>query len=164
MKKSIFIRGLATLSVCALALPVIASLKNPVERPLKASGTVIAIVVDAATGDFVLDESSGSSVGVSTHTGAFYLKGSGNAWTGEWVATLMAANGDQVHGVSVPAAPVPGVELGFNFTGGKGRFEGASGGFTYVISDLSIVPNLDDPTGMTVILSYTWVGIGTITY
>jgi hypothetical protein len=163
MKKSEFIRGLAALAVCALALPVIASLKHPVERPLKASGAVITIV-DAVTGEFVVDETSGSSVGVSTHIGRFTAEGSGNAWTGDWSLTMTAANGDQICGNAVPAPPAPGVPLEFRFTSGTGRFEGISGEMTYVISNLSIVPNPDDPTGMTVILSYTWVGTGTVTY
>jgi hypothetical protein len=163
MKKPVFIRGLITLAVCALALPMMASLKNPVERPLKAGGAVIAIV-NAVTGEFVIDETSGSSVGLSTHTGLFTATGSGNAWTGDWGLTVTAANGDQLSGRSVPGAPVPGVPLEFHFTSGTGRFAGAFGEMTYVISDLSIVPNPDDPTGMTVILSYTWEGTGTITY
>jgi hypothetical protein len=163
MKKSVFIRGLATLAVCALALPVIASSKHPVERPLKAIGTVITIV-NAVTGDFVIDETSGSSVGVATHTGPFTATGSGNAWTGDWSLTMTAPNGDQMSGRSVPGAPASGVPLEFRFTSGTGRFAGAYGVMMYVISDLSIVPNHDDPMGMTVILSYTWVGTGTITY
>jgi hypothetical protein len=162
MKKSVFIRGLATLAVCSLALPVIASLKQPVERPLKASGSVVAIV--NPDGSFVTDETSGSSVGRSTLTGPFTATGSGNAWTGDWSLTMTTPNGDQVFGRSVPGAPAPGVPLEFRFTGGTGRFEGAYGEMTYLISDLSIVPNLDDPTGTTVILSYTWEGTGTITY
>jgi hypothetical protein len=77
---------------------------------------------------------------------------------------MTAPNGDQIYGRSVPGAPAPGVPLEFRFSGGTGRFESAYGKMTYVISDLSIVPNPDDPTGMTVILSYSWVGIGTISY
>jgi hypothetical protein len=135
MKKSVFIRGLATLAVCALALPVVASLKNPVERPLKASGFAVAIV-DAVTGEFVTDETTGSSVGMSTHTGPFTATGSGNAWTGDWSLTMTTPYGDQISGRSVPGAPAPGVPLEFRFTSGTGRFEGAFGVMTYGIRSI----------------------------
>ena len=134
MKKSIFIRGLAILAVCALAFSAIASLKNQVERPLKASGFVVAIV--NPDGSFVIDEATGSSVGLSTHTGPFTATASGNAWTGDWSLTMTAANGDQISGRSVPGAPAPGVPLEFRFTSGTGRFEGAFGVMTYGIRSI----------------------------
>jgi hypothetical protein len=155
MKKSVFIRGLATLAVCALALPVIASLKNPVERPFKIAGQVTTVI--QLDGSFAFDASSGSSVGISSHTGRFTAAGAGNAFTGEFILTAISANGDQISGYSVP-----GETLGFRFASGTGRFEGVSGGFTYVTSVPSIVPNPDG--SHTLIVSYTYTGTGTITY
>jgi hypothetical protein len=155
MRKSIFICAFAVLVACALVLPVVGSSKNSVERPLKCSGSVNTVV--AYDGSFAFDNSSGSSVGVATHVGSFTAAASGNAFTGVWTLTLTAANGDQISGVAVPGDP-----LGFVFTGGTGRFAGVSGGFTYVTSVPSLVPNPDGSA--TMILSYTYTGTGTVTY
>lgn len=150
-----FIRGLAALAVCALALPVIGSMKNPVERPFKIVGQVSTVM--HYDGSFAFDASSGSSVGISSHWGRSTAGGSGNAFTGVFILTAITANGDQVSGESVPGDP-----LGFRFTSGTGRFEGVSGGFTYVTSVPSIIANPDGSD--TLIISYTYEGTGTITY
>ena len=156
MKKSIFIRGLAAVAVCALALPVIGSMKNPVERPVKVSGQVSTVI--QLDGSFAFDASSGCSIGISSHAGRFTAAGWGNAFTGVWFLTATAANGDQLSGYHVPGSSPDE----FRYTSGTGRFEGVSGGFTYVTSVPSLVPNPDGSA--TMIISYTYTGTGTITY
>lgn len=151
-----FIRGLAALAVCALALPMIGSLKNPVERPFKIAGHVSTVM--QYDGSFAFDASSGSSVGEATHTGPFTASGSGNAFTGVWILTATADNGDQLSGYHVPGSSPDA----FRFTSGTGRFAGVSGGFTYVTSVPSIIPNPDGSA--TLIISYSYAGTGTITY
>jgi len=96
MTKSTFIRAFAALVACALVLPVVGSSKNPVERPLKCSGSVNTVV--AYDGSFAFDNSSGSSVAVAAPVGSLTAAASGNAFTGVWTLTLTAANGDQISG------------------------------------------------------------------
>jgi len=64
-----------------------------------------------------------------------------------------AANGDQLS--------FDEVGNGVMFSGGTGRFLGATGGFTYLAEIISIV---DDPVANTRTIRYRWKGTGTIKY
>jgi hypothetical protein len=156
MKKSTLVQWGITLAVCALVFPVIGSSKTPVERPVKISGQVSTVI--QLDGSFAFDASSGCSVGISSHTGRFTAAGWGNAFTGVWFLTATSANGDQISGCHVPGSSPDE----FRYTSGTGRFEGVSGGFTYVTSVPSLVPNPDGSA--TMIISYTYAGTGTISY
>ena len=162
MKNSMLIRGLAALAVCALVLPVVGSLKNPVERPFKATG-IFTSVSDAtgAAGTFL-------TVGTATHLGKFVGQGTyevtGVSSDGLKVfmhvaATWTAANGDTidlyiadwVNDYSV----TPPIATGFaNIIGGTGRFANASGSYVANISPADAAP------GVTQI----WTAEGTISY
>jgi hypothetical protein len=154
MKKSML--GLAALAVCAVALPVIGSMKNPVERPFKIAGHVSGVI--QADGSFAFDASSGSSEGIASNCGCFKAGASGNLFTGVWTLTAISANGDQISGYHVLGSSPDE----FRFTSGTGRFEGVSGGFTYVVSNFLLIPNPDGSA--TYLNSYDYTGTGTITY
>jgi len=163
MKKSIFIRGLAALVACALVLPAIGSLKNPVERPFKGS----AVVTKATTNPGGLSGTF-EIVGTATHLGKFVSNVSyqvtGGSPDGSKVfvhlwGNFTAANGDTVelefpnwvldHSVTPPTST--GVA---NITGGTGRFANASGSYVANISPADAAP------GVTQI----WTAEGTISY
>ncbi len=156
MKNSKLIRGLAALAVCALVLPAIGSSKYPVKRPLKAVGHAV-LLVDPLTGDVVSGGAVSSNWGVASHAGLFANEVSGNLVTG-LNGTITAANGDQIDWV----APDP---ITISFVGGTGRFEGVSGELTAVIGDDYSEELVTNPDGtMTLIISYTYTGTGTVTY
>ena len=156
MRKSMLIRGLAALATCALVLPAIGSLKHPVERPFMGVGHCV-LLVDPITGNVVSGGSVSSNWGVATHVGRFENEVSGNMLMG-LSGTLTAANGDQIDWVA--ADPVT-----ISCVGGTGRFEGVSGGFTAVIADDYSEELVTNPDGtMTLIISYSYTGTGTITY
>ena len=143
MKKSIFIRGLAALAVCALVLPVVGSLKNPVERPFNANGASVM----NPDGTFLI-------VGTATHLGKFVGQGTyevtGVSSDGLKVfmhvaATWTAANGDTimleilnwVNDYSVTPPIATGLA---NIIGGTGRFANASGSLFSDISPVNVSP------------------------
>jgi len=139
MKKSILIRCLTALAVCALVLPVVGSAKHPVKRPFNAAGifTMATDLNDPSSGTFEV-------VGNATHLGKFVFPGDwqivGATDTGLvtfhiW-GTYTAANGDTIK-VDCPdwvtqydangnAVTSTGV---VNIIGGTGRFANASGSY-----------------------------------
>jgi len=133
MRKSIFIRGLAALVACALVLPVVGSLKNPVERPLKMSGIVTEIIINADDGSGTMEV-----VGTATHLGKFVCRAD---WTVNSDGTLhllayfTAANGDTLQAEFPAAAPLFGDAT---ITGGTGRFANASGSYGASISGANL--------------------------
>jgi hypothetical protein len=128
MKNSNLIRGLAALAVCALVLPVVGSLKNPVTRPLKMSGIVTEVYWDSDySGDMVV-------VGTATHLGKFesyaYWEPNSDGSLYVW-ATFTAANGDTLD-AEFPA--FVGLSGEATITGGTGRFAHASGSYVATFS------------------------------
>jgi hypothetical protein len=96
------------------------------------------------SGGFTIEET-----GIGTHLGNFSLVGETDPDGILWF-TLTAANGDQVVGFLLDAAEdLAWVELVIN--GGSGRFEGATGHITGIVT-------MDWSTG-----NYTAVGTGSIT-
>lgn len=159
MKKSIFIRGLFTLVVCALALPVIGSLKNPVERPFKLWNDFTMVNYTPFPSVAVLE-----GTGWATHLGSVTSKGELVRYVEPGVAlfrgTFTSANGDEVFW---DAYVTPGVSYTVYFTGGTGRFQNASGRcdavYTYRIMDpYPPVPGTD------VLVTFGSEGTGTIKY
>lgn len=152
MKHTNAVRGLAVLAVCAFALTTVASLENPVQRPLKVvgSGTVI---VDLSTGEYLGGGSVSEHGGRGTHLGLFTNEVSGNIYTGGGVSTTTVASGDELFWEDTGPNEIA-------FIGGTGRFEGCTGGFTLVYSNEVIT----FPDENTMIYSFTYVGTGTITY
>ena len=149
MRKRIFIRGLAALAGCALVLPLVGSSKNPVERPFEVRGDS-TWVVSLPSGDAVGYES-----GEGTHIGSYTNQASGNWWAFEFSGTVTAANGDQFFWV------LPGSSFYVEFAGGTGRFENLAGGFNVVANSEPIVTF---PDADTMIVTYTYKGVGTVTY
>ena len=153
MKKSTLAQWVTTLAVCALVLPALASLDNPVTRPVKIHGNM-TIVLNPRTGSAQFTD-----WGESTHTGLYTNSGWGvmNA-AGQYIAgagTVVAANGDTIDYVM---GPTPNM---VTYIGGTGRFQGVTGGF--VATGTSRTPFVPNPDG-TVTFKSTWVGFGEITY
>lgn len=126
--------------------------KNQVPRPFKIRACSTA-VVNAATGSY---EARGH--GVATHLGRYIVQGwgiwGGGAGGGAGHGVFTAANGDRLYYEDTPAQ--------VTFTGGTGRFQGASGGFTFVVEPVG--PPIVDPVAGTITMSFRWKGRGTITY
>ncbi len=140
------------LAVCAVALAAVASVKNPVTRPVKVEGYV-TYVIDLATGELHSGGPTAPNGGVATLTGLFSNVVSGNFNTGDITGTVTAANGDQIFWRETGPNTV-------TFTGGTGRFEGLAGGFTFVTSNDTV----SFPDANTMVISNTYVGTGTATY
>src|SRR3954467_5706579 len=107
--------AIITLAVCLLARPAMASLDNPVTRPLKVEEGHLTIVVDPVTGAYHFTD-----WGSATHTGRFTNTGSGvvNLATGEFLSgtgVVVAANGDTINW-KIGTTPNTVV-----YTGGTGR-------------------------------------------
>jgi len=145
-----------------LLLAVSASQKNPVTRPHKGVGqfhVVINVGNPPGSGDLSF---VATGVGTGTHTGKFqsYLEGLvtltdyGPVPT-SGTGTITAANGDQLFMEVEPS----GSDL---ITGGKGRFNGATGHFTATNIGDPVVA-YDQATG-TLTVDATQVIEGTITY
>ena len=141
---------LSAFGLCALLLPMTVGAKNQVARPLtiRCTGTT-----DLVTGAAFM-------WGVATHSGVFtneaQLTGPSSAR-----GRLVGANGDEVHwDATFTNTPISSNEwltqLTVTVTGGTGRFEGASGGFT-----AEYVETIDWDTLTT---TYSFTGTGTITY
>jgi hypothetical protein len=149
--------GTLTLVACLLVLPAWASLKNPVTRPVKVDGH-LTITVDPGTGAYTFTD-----LGTATHTGRYTNSGSAGAGgldlvTGEFLSgsgVVIAANGDTADWV---IGTVPNTVV---YTGGTGRFEGVTGGFTATVTSENLLSVNPDGT-VTVAITYT--GSGTITY
>ncbi len=135
--------------VCSLALAAVGSAESPVPRPVKLAGHV-TVTVDLSDGTCQFQE-----WGEATGLGCYTNEGSGTDYgaVGSGVAT--GANGDQVFW------RMPGSEWHTEITGGTGRFAGITGGFNQVWqSDPEI--NLLDAN--TMVVTYTYTGIGTVIY
>ena len=162
MKKHALIPGIATLAVCALALTTLGSAKKPVEKPFKCQ-TVNTWVIDLASMDI---ETGIAPVtlhvdGEATHLGRITADGSGlwNVYAGWYVSASgvgTAANGDQI------SMKIPGATYVLEFTGGTGRFENVSGGFS-PITIISVTPELSED-GSTLTITISAKGEGSITY
>ena len=146
--------GIVALAVCFLVRPAVASLDNPVTRPLIVVEGHLTIVVNPATGAYEF-----ADWGWATHTGLFTNSGSGvlNLATGQFLSgtgQVFAANGDTLDWtIGAPNTVV--------YTGGTGRFQAVTGGFLAVITSETLLhPNPDG----TVTLAITYDGSGTITY
>lgn len=127
------------------------SAKNPVTRPfqVKAQFTIL----DAA-GEYpitILDRGEATAFGSFVDVGKYAINPDG-AVIG--IGIIYAANGDQIFWRHMEGTNV------VEFTGGTGRFQGASGSFAFTMS----TPALElGPEGtMTMIFAYQ--GEGTITY
>jgi len=146
--------GLIAVAICLLARPAIAG-ENRVTRPVRVIEGHMTITVDPVTGAFVFTDSVWA-----THTGLATNSGSGfvNLATGEFLSgtgVVVAANGDTL---SWKIGTVPNTVV---YTGGTGRFEGATGGFPAVIT--SVTPLSANPDG-TLTLAITYEGSGSVTY
>lgn len=145
--------GIAAIAVCALGLPAVASLKNPVTRPVKVSGNM-TLIVNPLNGAYQLTD-----WGQASHAGRYSDTATGvmNLLTGQFLSgqgTIVAANGDAIDWqVGAPNEVV--------YTGGTGRFQGITGGFPAVIT--SQTPPVVNPDG-TWTLGLTYTGSGEITY
>ena len=143
---------LLTLSACVAGLSALGSLKNPVTRPNNAHGH-FTVVVSLADGSFVASEQ-----GQATHSGQYITHFEGQmdlvTFNTIWMEGYVeAANGDRVFAEMTPQGGV--------ITGGTGRFEGATGSFTMVTTDVVVVV---DPIAGTMTMTGTDTMEGTITY
>lgn len=140
------------LALCALLVPMTASAKHQVTRPFKIQGDV-TVVISLLDGSF-----TGTETGEATHIGRYSSEGEGsfdlNTMNGTEIGVLTAANGDNL---SWTEAISPG-NIDRTFTGGTGRFENASGGFSTAITPDVVV---DFPF---VIVTFRYRATGTITY
>ena len=140
--------AILVLALCALLLPSTLIAKKLVERPFKVKGHT-TVRVNLSNGDWVSED-----WGEGTHIGRFTNEGSGRTVDGVPSGSVIvtAANGDQLFCHVGPPGTV-------TFTGGTGRFEGATGGFITVDGPYEITE--EDGT---MIIKYTYTGTGTITY
>jgi len=145
------------LAVCALLLCTTVTAKHQVTRPFKIHGDV-TVVISLVDGSLV-----GTETGEATHIGRYSSAGEGSfdlgSGSGTETGVLTAANGDELNWVEeiTPISQVAS-RIVRTFTGGTGRFENASGGFSYEITPDVVV---DFPL---VILTFSYMATGTITY
>jgi drug/metabolite transporter superfamily protein YnfA len=142
------------LAICALLLPMTVSAKGQVTRPFKIHGNV-TVVISLLDGSLV-----GTETGEATHIGRYSSEGEGS-FTGIGNATgvLTAANGDALFWSEV-VTPISEVayRIERTFTGGTGRFENASGGFSFEVTPNVVV------AFPKVTLTFSYNATGTITY
>ena len=144
--------GIASLAVCALVLPALASLDNPVTRPVKVWGNM-TVVFNPMTGlGQCTDWGESTAGGRYSNAGWCALNAEGKFVAGEGV--VVVANGDTIEWV-IGSAPNNVV-----YTGGTGRFEGVTGGFVATATSQEVFDNGDGTWTSKV----TYVGIGKITY
>jgi hypothetical protein len=146
--------GLVGLAVCLLAWPVAASAAKPVTRPVIVIEGHMTLVVDSTGAYHFTDR------GWASHTGLYSNSGSGiiDLATGQFVSgtgVVVAANGDTLDW-EIGNTPNQVV-----YTGGTGRFQGATGGFPVNVTSLTLVAA--NPDG-TLTFAVTYDGSGTITY
>ncbi len=151
MKKHI---ALAMLAACALALPALGDKKHAVERPCHVAATV-TWTINLPDGT-----ATGYHRGVATHGGCFTSDALA-VWNIDMFAilsatgTATAANGDKLFWIMTPD------RLGVvQYTGGTGRFEGATG--AWLTTSVTILESAVNWPTMTVTLRYT--GVGPVTY
>jgi hypothetical protein len=130
--------------------------KDRVERPFRAQ------LAGTETLYLPTGEVDTQGQGEATHLGKYKLVGHGfvNLETGEASGSgfLTAANGDQIF---IESTLQGGVSI-MTFTGGTGRFEGATG--TIIPTPTSTPIITTDPVAMTITLRGTYTAAGTITY
>ena len=135
--------------------PAMASLDNPVTRPVKVVGGNLTITVDPLTGDYEFtDYGYATHVGLVTNSGAGVL----NLATGQFLAgtgVIVTANGDLITW-AVGTGPNT-----VDYTGGTGRFEGCSGGIAITLTSQTLLSVNADGT---VTFLMTYVADGIITY
>ena len=135
--------------------PAMASVDNPVTRPVKVVAGNLTITVDPLTGDYEFtDYGFATHVGLVTNSGAGVL----NLATGQFLSgtgVIVTANGDLLTW-AVGTAPNT-----VNYTGGTGRFEGATGGISITVTSQTLLSVNADGT---VTFLMTYVADGTITY
>ena len=161
--------GIAALAVLVLAWSAHASEKNPVTRPYMTRATITAEVIMLEPSEWYMEGENRlivgtwalTGIGVATHSGKYTDEGHGVAYVdlndgsmygvGSGCATTV--RGEQITWDSWE--PMDGSrQVTVTFTGGSGRFESASGQFTFVY------PEPTDPGGWTAEIT----GLGTITY
>ena len=146
---------ICTLAIFALALPVYGSEKNPVERPVKGRGE-IEITASLLDGSF-----SSPNWGESTVIGRYTNIGHGvlDPTSGAILyahGTIVAANGDQINWTQ------EGPSGGAVFTGGTGRFEAVTGGFSWQpAGEIEVTLDLEK---MTMTMRFAFTLEGTIRY
>jgi hypothetical protein len=114
---------------------------SAVERPFALNGTGVATLVTDGEGHLIGAIPTGS--GTATYLGQWTVSGtvsytpdSNGVLHSSGSATLTAANGDklqiQIDGILEPVAGV--VQGAFHIVGGTGRFEGATGETSFVVT------------------------------
>jgi hypothetical protein len=159
-------KAIAAFAVCVVALVALGSGKNPVERPLKVH-SVNVWTIDLASADHNTGIAPATlhAEGVATHTGRLTVDGAG-LWdlssTATPVGMYVSASGDATAANGEHLTwKLPGTAYMLEFTGGTGRFENVSGGFTPVkILDVAVT----FPDAATMVVTIKAVGEGTITY
>jgi len=152
------------LALCALLLPITGTGKDQVERPFKLHGenTVIADLEGFILhGNPVCPYWTESESGEATHLGRYTSEGGGTINLATGVVTgsgyVTAANGDELFWeMTIQMGAPAGV---VTFTGGTGRFAGASGLWTETVTDESVVLE-----GYLLTIEHSLSGVGTITY
>ncbi len=154
---------LLALGLCALVVPMIVLAKDKVERPFKLHGEN-CLILDFSNylNDPIIPFEIEWESGQATHLGLYTSSGTGthNLVTGESNASgyATAANGDKVYWESTLQAGGPAI---ITWTGGTGRFEGASGSWT----ETSTVESKEwIPDTWLERITYSLSGSGTITY
>ncbi len=129
--------GILSLAVVAFTQTPVVSAKDVQTRPFYMSGQITFLWSGS-----IIDQ------GVATHFGNFTGEGSYES------ETYYAANGDEIYcnAVSFDTATSTGVN---EFAGGTGRFEFATGSYTYIMSLVEVTED-----GAT----FIYTGEGTITY
>jgi hypothetical protein len=128
--------------VCVLALTILSPASalakaGGSDRPLKGVGSG-TISFDPATGAV-----SGEETGVSSQIGQYtvHIEGtgapSGDGFTSSGVATIVAANGDELSGTYTLTSDGETHVIEFTVTGGTGRFADASGTLTVICTTVA---------------------------
>lgn len=159
------VAGIAGIAVCALVFPAVASIKNPVTRPVKVSGNMLLVFTPSSPGS-LFGNYTFMDWGQGAHVGRFSDAAEGTIDLGaaEFISgkgTIVAANGDEITWeVTATDDPTdtPNVVV---YTGGTGRFQGASGGFAAEVTLVDMSDFSDDGRKL---LQLTYVGRGEITY
>jgi hypothetical protein len=121
-----------------------------VVRPLKMQATSQAVV------SLVDGSLEAKAWGVATHLGRYTVEGAGYFIDGKLIdeGVIVAANGDKIFYTHDSGT--------VTLTGGTGRFEGASGGFT-AAPEMVGEPIVDLDAG-TMTMNFVWKATGTIKY
>jgi hypothetical protein len=148
MKNTIRMLVLAV-SACALIMAIGVSAKDRDNhlRPFKMDANSVMVI------QLPSYSVTAQAQGVASHLGAVVMEGHGNPMFVQ--GTITAANGDVIQWQGNPNTGV------YTITGGTGRFEEATGGFTVVVQPVS---SLLDPVAHTITNTYIWTASGTISY